>query len=94
MCSSTVNNVPNGTTLYYSAVISLALHIHSLWPWALHSPKDTHQILSRTGIDAHACKLCSSEKQKWKGVTKSPCRSICLLNELETTGFPFCLCLS
>lgn len=66
-CSSTVNNVPNSTPLYYWAGISVALHIHSLWPWALPSPKDTHQILSRIGVDAHVYELCSVEKQKWKG---------------------------
>lgn len=30
MCSSAVSNAPNGTTLYCSAGISAALHIHSL----------------------------------------------------------------
>lgn len=42
MCSSTMNNVPNGSTLYYLAGISTAFHIHSLMTVSTASAKKTH----------------------------------------------------
>lgn len=61
-----------------------------LWPWALHSPKSAHQILSCTGVDAHVRELCGLVKQKWKGATESYRRSIYLLDEWETMDLPPC----
>lgn len=43
MCSSAMNNVPNGTTLYYLAGISTALHTHSLMTMSTAPQEDTHQ---------------------------------------------------
>lgn len=43
MCSSAMNNVPNGTTLYYLAGIRAELHIHSLMAMSPAPQQDTHQ---------------------------------------------------
>lgn len=84
------------TTPHYITWLVSAWHYTSipLWPWALHSPKDTHQSLSRTGVDAHVRELCGLEKQKWERVTESYCRLLCLLDEWEAMDLPPCPCLS
>lgn len=84
MCSSTMNNVPNGTTLYYLAGISTALHIHSFMTMSAAPQEDTHQSC-HSQVLMH---ICSLGKHKWeRGGMESFCRWLCLLNEQETRDF-------
>lgn len=66
MCSSTMNNVPNGSTLYYLAGISTAFHIHSLMTVSTASAKKTHISPCHSQVlDAHVRELRRLGKHKW-----------------------------
>lgn len=61
-----MNNVPHGTTLYYLAGISTALHIRSLVTMSSASAGRHTSALSLSGVDARVCELCRLGKHKWE----------------------------
>lgn len=86
MCSSTMNNVPNGTTLYYLAGISTALHIHSLLTMSPALREDTHPVTLRCWrARAERCSP-GKHKREW-GAVQLFCMWMCLLNGQETYDF-------
>lgn len=89
MCSSTMNNVPNGTTLYYLAGISTALHIHSLMTMSTASARrHTSAPVTLRCWCMCAWTLQAWETQKWgRRGRESFCRWKCSLNEQETGDF-------
>lgn len=65
MCSSTMNNVPNGTALYYLAGIRTELHIHSLMAMSPAPQEDTHQPC-HSQVSMHTCRTLQSREPQMR----------------------------